>query len=942
MAPPPVLTSTRPAHQHLATWEAYRRPGGWDLHLTGHSAARRLLGSEDSDIEALWFHGREGGVVALEATLDRLEASRTSVELLECRWQQEGGEPRWLTEEFQSVEGGFSVLSWDATAQHRTAERCQWLEHRLERALESTGSVLWFSNAIADASSLRPISLEAAEAQISLDARTPDGYAQAWQSAIHADDATRVAQWRRETHSAGRGQLRQSYRLVDRHGAVHWVQEDIFVDAAGQLCAFTSDITERRRTDEALRHTLVASRCLVWQADITPRGDEWHWLLHMSVPDITLECFQVPQSAEESYAQSWERAIDPADQETIQSARDRAVRGGAASFQVGYRIKDRRGIVRQLQEEVRLLRTGTESFSAVGVVTDQTVQHRALTELRASREEYRALFEHVPIGIYRLSAERQFVMANPALMLMLGFDAGEEPQALEQCLAELDRTSFFEHLQCDGAVHGWESTWRRKDGTGIVVRENVKAVHGPDGMLQCFEGTVEDITERRRAAERIEWQATHDSLTGLPNRTFFLEALQGALTTARKSGHPLGVLFVDLDKFKQINDLLGHGIGDKLLPIIAQRLRSVVRTSDMVARMGGDEFTLLLPDLKDTLVARRLALSLRNAIAKPIEIDGRKFEIAASIGAVLYPRDGDDAETLLRHADIAMYRAKALGGNEISFFAASMHEEMRERVTLEADLRRAIGAGELTLHYQPQVSIGSQRVVGVEALVRWNHPERGLLPPAQFIPLAEETGLIVPLGEWVLKEACKQGALWLAAGVPLRMSVNMSAKQLLESNYPKLVDDTLQATLFDPRLLEIELTESAILESGSRVEAAMKEIKELGVGLQIDDFGTGYSSLALLRRYPMDVLKIDRGFIGGLGATPEDAAIVRSVIELAHTLGMMVIAEGVETPSQLQALEELDCDIVQGYLTGGPVSADALLSSIAQIGGVAIPSRRAA
>ncbi|MGC4046540.1 MAG: EAL domain-containing protein [Armatimonas sp.] len=925
VAPALPVVPTLPASAYVAFWEATRSGEAWEFTL--HSP----LASQEYDDTPLsrWLEGREGGQATLESVLNQW--SRTT----ESRWEQETRwEGRWLHEEIYRRGERFLFVTRDISAQEQARQH-------IGQFLTTTSGTLWQAEG-GDLARLLPVNLAAAEALFTLNATTLEGYGAAWREAIHPDDRERTEERRHEAQTSHRVHLHHEFRLIDKSGTLRWIQEELFFEPDGRITALCLDVTDRHRTDESLRHVMVASRCLVWHANVSLRASARRWHLHMSPPDLTLECFQVPHTPGETYAQSWQRAIEPADLERIEATRTEAIQKEQPNFTVTYQIKDRRGILRTIQEEVRLLRSGADTFSAIGVVTDQTVQYRALAELRASREEYRALFEHVPIGIYRLSAEGQFVMANPALLIMLGFEADTEPQALEQSLSAVDRSDFLSRLIRTGAARGWESAWQRRDGSAIVVRENAKAVYGPDGTLLCFEGTVEDITERRRAAERMEWQATHDALTGLPNRTHFLEALQEALAAAQQKDRHVGVLFVDLDKFKQINDLLGHGVGDKLLTMVAERLKSVVRGSDLVARMGGDEFTLLLPELKDLQAAHRLTASLRDAMAKPFRVDGRTFEVTTSVGAVLYPQDGEDAETLLRHADIAMYRSKGVGGNEVSFFAASMHDEMQERVTLESDLRHAIAENQFVLHYQPQISIGSHRVVGVEALVRWHHPQRGLLPPAQFIPMAEETGLIVPLGEWVVKEACRQGAQWLSVGVPLRMSVNMSPKQLLQSDYAALLDATLKDTMFDPRLLEIELTESAILESGSKAESAMQAIKELGVGLQIDDFGTGYSSLALLRRYPMDVLKIDRGFVSGITTSDEDAAIVRSVLELAHTLGMMVIAEGVETPAQLTMLEELGCDIVQGYLTGGPVPADTLLNSIAQIGGVAVPSRRAA
>ncbi|MFL5560899.1 MAG: putative bifunctional diguanylate cyclase/phosphodiesterase [Gemmatimonadaceae bacterium] len=433
--------------------------------------------------------------------------------------------------------------------------------------------------------------------------------------------------------------------------------------------------------------------------------------------------------------------------------------------------------------------------------------------------------------------------------------------------------------------------------------------------------------ERRTAvdaATQIEHLAYHDALTGLPNRQLFLDRLDVAIASAHRSGIQLGVFFLDLDRFKLINDSLGHSVGDKLLQVVARRIRALLRDDDTVTRIGGDEFTILVSSVdkvdEATLVARRV----REALKLPIVIDGRELFVSASIGVSLYPNDGDDAETLLKNADTAMYRAKTQGRDIVQLYAPAMNARALEQLTLENRLRRALPNGELELFYQPIVAMSTRRICAMETVLRWHHPELGLLTPDAFVALAETTGLIVPIGEWVLRTACRQLREWQEAGLPeLRASVNLSVRQLQQPDFVSVVSDILGETRIAPETLELELTESMAMQSDGDALGKLRELKRLGVRISIDDFGTGYSSLSALRLFPADSLKIDRSFVGEIATDPDDAAIAEAVIALARSLKLHVIAEGVETREQLEFLRDHHCDYWQGFLFCQPRPAAA-------------------
>ncbi|MCC2956435.1 EAL domain-containing protein [Massilia sp. IC2-477] len=433
-----------------------------------------------------------------------------------------------------------------------------------------------------------------------------------------------------------------------------------------------------------------------------------------------------------------------------------------------------------------------------------------------------------------------------------------------------------------------------------------------------------DITERKQAEEQLHHLAYYDELTGLPNRTLFARLVDQALMVAQRNEAAGCVLFMDLNRFKRINDTLGRKIGDELLRQVAQRLRDTLRDEDVVARLSGDEFAVGLFDIRQHFEATTVAQKLQAALDAPFFIAGHDLRVGASIGISVYPQDGSDAETLLGLADIAMERAKQLDANpdrSVAFYSQDMNQGMQERMRIESGLRHALGNGELTLYYQPKFEIGTDRIVGAEALVRWVHPERGIVPPGEFIPLAESTGLIVQVGEWVLEQACAQAAIWQRAGIePLRLAVNVSAREFTPS-LPGRVADTLARYQLDASWLELEITESTLMHDFERVTAIMDDIHQLGVALSLDDFGTGYSSLSYLKRFPIDTLKIDRSFTTGIPEDQSDCAIAGTIVSMAQQLGLRVIAEGVETLEQLAFLRESGCDEVQGYLYSKPLPA---------------------
>jgi diguanylate cyclase (GGDEF)-like protein/PAS domain S-box-containing protein len=521
------------------------------------------------------------------------------------------------------------------------------------------------------------------------------------------------------------------------------------------------------------------------------------------------------------------------------------------------------------------------------------------------------------------------IYVNPAFERVTGYSSaealGRNPDFLQA--ADLDqpelgamRLALKELRQCHVVLRSY-----RKDGTLYWNDMYIAPVRSDYGRVTHYVAVWNDITETRRYQEELARRANYDTLTALPNRNLLADRASTAIVRARRQGHGTALAFIDLDNFRVINDSLGYAVGDSLLRLVGERLRSSLREVDTVARTGGDEFVLVLGDQEDEKTISTQIQRVMEVFVKPYVVADREFFVTASVGIASYPGDGDKVEILLQNAEIAMYRAKDVGRNTFQFFTAEMNASVNERLVMESWLRRALERQELLLHYQPQVDLRSNAIFGAEALVRWQHPKMGLVPPGKFIPLAEQTGLIVAIGEWVLRTACAQNKAWQDAGLPpITVAVNISARQFREKNLVDSVAAIISETGLDPRYLELEVTEGVIMHDAEEVIAVLQRLKSLGVTLSIDDFGTGYSSLSYLKRFPVDRLKIDQSFIRDVATDSDGAAIARAVINLGHDLNLKVIAEGVETKEQLDFLRTYQCDEKQGYYFSRPVPAGEL------------------
>jgi diguanylate cyclase (GGDEF)-like protein/PAS domain S-box-containing protein len=688
-----------------------------------------------------------------------------------------------------------------------------------------------------------------------------------------------------------------------------------------------------------LRSKAIEGQEELAEAQRVARLGSWSWDMEADVLSWSDEQFALFRVRPEDFSPSiggFLDYIDPRDRDMVAEAARRAQASGEG-FAFDFRLAED-GPARWFHGRgaVTEWRAG-RAVRMAGTCHDITERKRAEAAVLHSEERYRRIIETTREGVVVLDPAGCITFANVRMADLIGC-------AIEDLVGT--PLTRFTAGEGDGPVcegqHDVELV--RRDGSSLwaMVSATALEVEGGAGLLAM----VSDITDRKRAEDELAHQALHDHLTGLPNRALLLDRLEHALERSERSGTSVAVVFLDLDRFKLVNDGLGHDIGDELLVAVADRLRAGLRPADTVARFGGDEFVLVCEDVADERSVTAISEAVLHTLSTPVEVHGRTFHVSASLGVAMGTGTVATPEELIRDADAAMYRAKERARGSYEIFNEETRRRSLLRLSVEHGLRTALAQDQLRVHYQPLVTVAGGQVVGAEALVRWEDPERGLVMPDHFIPVAEDSGLIVPIGAWVLEQACRQGRRWrdeLGADAPFEVSVNLSARQLFHADLVDTVAWTLAEVggAADDLLVCLEVTESVVMEQPDASAAVLRALKDLGVRVAMDDFGTGYSSLAYLRHFPFDLLKIDRAFVAGVTASEQDRAIVRTIVELARALGLTVVAEGVETPEQLAVLRELGCELAQGYLFARPQPAEgvtAILRGAAAASTVASPA----
>lgn len=719
--------------------------------------------------------------------------------------------------------------------------------------------------------------------------------------------------------------VREERELTARDGgkiAVDLIKTPFF-DGLGHclgLVAVARDITTMkateaalRRSEESLQRAQAVARVGSWVLDVRSEDD-----YHYDWSQETYRLLGVDPATPASH-EAFCAHVHPEDLPRLLELWRNMMGGESLEFEHRMLIDGKVCWMRQradlhYDENGKLVR-------ALGTTQDITEEKTAAEGLLQAA----AVFEHTAEGVIITDAELKIVAVNRAFSRITGYEA-EEALGFMPPLFSAGKYSAEFHRQLWDAIertgHWSGEIWnRRKSGEAFPERLTLSVVRDQKGEVSNYVGVFADISALKQAEERLIYQAHHDNLTDLPNRQMLTMCLQQGIERALTGGCHLAVIFIDIDRFKTINDSLGYSAGDELLIKIADRLRGRTRMNDTLARLGGDEFVIVLEHIRGPGDVDRFAAEIIDLLNQPFLLSGgHEIVVGASVGISLYPGDARDPTALVRNADAALYEAKQVG-NEYRFYTEDLTLRAQDRLHIEAGLHTALANGEFVLHFQPVIDLVSGQVVGAEALVRWQHPRRGLIPPDRFIPIAEQTGMIVPLGEWVLGQACSQARIWADGGYPLSVAVNLSLRQFSGADLLNTVSAVLQRTGLPPQRLELEITESVVMESAERALEILHGLRGTGVGLMIDDFGTGYSSLAYLKRFPVKALKIDRSFVKDLESDENDRAIVATIVSMAHQLGMEVVAEGVETTVQYDFLQGLGCEYCQGYHTGRPVSS---------------------
>ncbi|MEX2642416.1 MAG: EAL domain-containing protein [Acetobacterales bacterium] len=703
----------------------------------------------------------------------------------------------------------------------------------------------------------------------------------------------------------------------DREGR-NWSFIAIRVHESGNIDLFGREETREREAAVARRESEERVRLAVEALD----AGIWDWDIRSGT------VYRSPRLLEmlglradfPSRMEPWTELYHPDDLAHVAQARDALLAGESDRMDLLYRLRGEDGAYRWVRSHSRVVQCENgKPFRVIGMLTDVTEQRENEERLKLQA----AALQAAGTAVIVTDSNGAIEWVNPAYTRMSGFQPeqlrGRKPAIFEKLFGNGD-SGMLHELMASGRVWQSEHSDRRSDGQTYQVKQMVTPIAGKNGEITHFVATLDDVTAQREAEQRIRRLAHFDELTALPNRTLFRERLASAIEHADRWQKPFALLLLDLDHFKDINDTLGHHIGDALLKQVASALNGCLRTPDTLARLGGDEFAVIIADLRDGDDAARLADRILASFAGAVTVEGNAIDVTPSIGITLYPSDTGTPDDLLRNADLAMYQAKADGRALYRFYDSDLQAAALDRAMLARDLRHAIGSDELYLRYQPKVDLASGRMIGAEALLRWRHPEQGEVPPARFVAVAEETGLIAELGGWTLRHVCAQLAHWKRQGLPpVPVAVNLSGVQLSQSGLAGFLRSTLEEHGVEPGLLEVEITETVLMKSTQRAMENLAALDRLGIQISLDDFGTGYSSLAYLSRFPVRRLKVDMTFVQGIGRNPNDEAIVKAVVGLAHNLNIRALAEGVETEEQARFLRQLRCDEVQGFLMSRPL-----------------------
>ena len=871
----------------------------------------------------------------LEETEKALSEGDITTNKAEYRFRHKDGSWRWL----ESVGtylldephvGGAVVCSRDITERKETEEALrrneQYFRSVVQNAsdvitvLEADGTIRYVSPAVEKVTGYPP------EEQAGTNAF----------DSVHPEDKQRALGLFAEILKTPGDHLLIEFRVPHKDGSWHYLEHvvnNLLDDPSVNGIVVTSrDVTERKESEERLRRAEERYRTLVERVPAVVYVQELgrpDSPMYMSprIEDLT---GYTPEECK--YPDMRWRMVHPEDRERMQAEDERRGEPGEV-FASEYRVLHRDGRAVWVRNESVLIEdeaSGARYWQ--GFMLDITERKRAEQKIRDAEQRYRTLVEQLPAVTYvdPVSDPDTSLYTSPQIEQMLGYTPQEwqneklwpkrlHPDDRERVLAADER------FEAGGESFGEEYRLLAKGGSVVWVREEAVLVRDEAGEPLYWQGVFYDLTERKVLEERLHHQAYHDPLTDLPNRRLFMDRLGQALRRTMRGHHQVAVLFMDLDGFKVVNDSLGHEVGDLLLTVVAQRLRRCLRPEDTLARFGGDEFVVLIETLDDPVQAAQVAERITEELRRPFHMEGRDLYVIASIGISLGDARTHDPAALLREADTAMYRVKDEGG-DFRVFNPAMYERAFSRLELENDLRRAIEQEEFVVHYQPIVDLQTGELWGMEALVRWDHPERGLLEPSEFVPIAEESGLVIPMGEQILREACFRAKEWqdkVPRVPPLMMSVNLSASQFSHMDLAETVERVLGETGLEGTRLTLDVTETVYVKVLAANTAILDRLRGLGVRFSIDDFGTGYSSLSYLKRLPADAIKIDKAFVDGLGKDVEDTAVIRMIIELAHTLGLEVIAEGVETEEQVALLKEMGCDFAQGYHFSKPLPPEA-------------------